>query len=122
MNRGMGLCLYQVLDLTASQDLLCMNLMCEKVGTPCICRLSLCLERLAAVETLSLANNSLTDIPSSLWHLTSLRELDLSRNCLQILHPDVQQLHNLRVIPSRLLSLERIRSSKELGVQIDCPG
>ena len=30
----------QELDLTSSQDLLCVNLLCDKVGDPCICRIS----------------------------------------------------------------------------------
>ena len=37
------------LELAAGleSELTCMNIMCERVGSPCACRLALCLERLA---------------------------------------------------------------------------
>ena len=33
------------LDLTASPQLRCSNLLCDKVGEPCICRISRCAKR-----------------------------------------------------------------------------
>ena len=50
-----------------------------------MCRLSRVLERLPAVEVLSLAGNGLPELPASLWNCRSLKKLDLSNNQLQIL-------------------------------------
>jgi len=85
-----------VLDLTQSSDLTCMNLMCEKVGEPCICRLSLALERTPNVQELSLAKNKLEQLPDSVWNLKELRSLDLSGNALRTLSPLIAQLTQLR--------------------------
>jgi Leucine-rich repeat (LRR) protein len=85
-----------VLDLTHSSDLTCMNLMCEKVGEPCICRLSLALERTPNVQELSLARNKLEQLPDSVWNLKELRSLDLSDNALRTLSPLIAQLTQLR--------------------------
>ncbi|KAK9838366.1 hypothetical protein WJX81_007508 [Elliptochloris bilobata] len=71
----------QALDLSCSQDLLCRNLVCEKVGEPCICRLASVLERHAGTLTwLSLSGNGLEALPDALTALRSLRYLDLSAN------------------------------------------
>ncbi|CAI5492466.1 unnamed protein product, partial [Closterium sp. Naga37s-1] len=70
------------LDLTASDDLQCTNLMCPKVTEPCICRLGVALSRLPRLTSLTLAHNGLEALPDSLSSLTTLRHLDLSHNRL----------------------------------------
>ena len=85
------------LNLQASPDLLCVNLMCEKVGAPCICRLSRVLEQLHYLEGLNLANNKLISLPESIGQLEQLRHLDLSNNNLQRLPASMQQLKQLQV-------------------------
>eukprot|EP00959_Pyramimonas_sp_CCMP1952_P146337 3063422-Pyramimonas_sp.AAC.1 len=86
----------KVLDLTQSSDLTCMNLMCEKVGDPCICRLSRVLERTPNVEVVSLAKNRLEQLPDALWTLKELRSLNLSDNSLRDLSTQIAQLAKLR--------------------------
>ena len=74
--------------LRASEDLKCMNLFCEKVGGPCICRLERALskETLAhTVKSMDLSHNHLTQLPPSLANLVQLRSLDLSTNNLTTL-------------------------------------
>ena len=88
----------KVLDLTQSSDLTCMNLMCEKVGDPCICRLSRVLERTPNVQELSLAKNRLEQLPDALWTLKELRVLNLSDNSLRDLSPQIAQLTKLRML------------------------
>lgn len=87
-----------VLNLQESPDLLCVNLMCEKVGDPCICRLSRVLEKLHHLEGLNLAGNSLVSLPESIGQLEQLQHLDLSNNNLQSLPKSMQQLRRLKVI------------------------
>ena len=84
------------LDLQQSPDLLCVNLMCEKVGDPCICRLSRVLEKLHHLESLNLANNQLISLPDSVGQLEKLQRLDLSQNRLQSLPATMQQLRYLK--------------------------
>ena len=82
--------------LRGSEDLMCVNLFCEKVGGPCICRLERALskEQLATtVEDLDLSNNNLTQLPPSLLKLTQLRTLNLSQN--QLITLDTQSLSAL---------------------------
>jgi Leucine-rich repeat (LRR) protein len=55
------------LVLSASPDLLCRNIMCEKVGGPCICRMALSLSRMAALRSLELADNNLVALPDTVW-------------------------------------------------------
>ena len=85
------------LDLQQSPDLLCVNLLCEKVGDPCICRLSRVLERLQHLQRLNLANNQLISLPESVGQLSQLRYLDLSHNKLTGLPDTMQHLRQLRV-------------------------
>jgi hypothetical protein len=55
------------LVLSASPDLLCRNIMCEKVGGPCICRMALSLSRMTALRNLELADNNLVALPDTVW-------------------------------------------------------
>ena len=91
------------LDLQESSDLLCVNLMCEKVGEPCICRLSGVLERLPQLKHLNLSQNQLTSIPESIGKLGQLRSLDLSNNKLTDLPSTLRQLSKLQVLCSKQL-------------------
>lgn len=75
-----------------------MNLMCEKVGDPCICRLSRVLSLTPDLERLDLAKNGLTTLPEEVFKLRNLRNLDLSYNRLTKLPSSVLQLSHLRVL------------------------
>ncbi|GAQ91194.1 hypothetical protein KFL_007410040 [Klebsormidium nitens] len=86
----------EVLDLNASPELLCHNLLCEKVGDPCICRISVVLEKLTKLRSLNLANNRLVSLPPSIWDLETLEELDLSGNLLEGVPEDIRKLSKLR--------------------------
>lgn len=87
----------EILDLQQSPDLLCVNLMCEKVGDPCICRLSEVLERLTQLKHLNLSQNQLTSIPESIGRLSQLVSLDLSNNKLTDLPSSLRGLTQLQV-------------------------
>ena len=90
----------QALDLSRSEDLLCRNLVCERVGEPCICRLAGALERHAAtLAWLSLAGNGLTQLPAALTALPALRYLDVSANELSALPAGFTDLRSLQVCP-----------------------
>jgi len=73
------------LVLTASSDLVCNNLWCEKVTLPCICRLEKVLQSVdvATLKRLDLSNNGLSALPPSIAKLTGLKELNLSGNKFQ---------------------------------------
>jgi len=107
------------LCLRRSPDLKCANLLCTKVGEPCICRLGVVLQKLVSVKALSLSENDLTEIPSSLWELHQLHFLDLSRNLLVDIPGDIGKLQNLqqldvsgnplqRPLPTQLLELPHL--------------
>ena len=61
------------LDLSGgSADLRCVNLLCERVGRSCVCRLSLALSRVAerqggSLAELSLARNGIEELPRAVW-------------------------------------------------------
>ncbi|CAI5461277.1 unnamed protein product [Closterium sp. Yama58-4] len=93
---------WQHLDLTASDDLRCTNLMCPKVTEPCICRLGVALSRLPCLTSLTLAHNGLEALPDSLSSLTALRHLDLSHNRLS--SPPLQLTSALPHLKSLVLS------------------
>lgn len=66
------------LILRASEDLVCRNLMCAKVGGACVCRLALCVSRLSDLRELDVADNDLGVLPDSLFELARLERLDIS--------------------------------------------
>jgi len=118
----------RVLDLQASADLQCRNLMCAKVGEACLCRLSLVLEKLAKVECVDLSRNGLDTLPEGLWKLTNLKELNVSHNKLPFLDEGIGQLrslvsvsvsHNaLSGLPGVLRDLEHLHSLDVRGNSI----
>ncbi len=73
----------QVLNLAASEDLLCKNIMCEHVGDPCICRLSAALDKLPNVEELDISDNKLTALPEAIGRMPKLLRLNVRGNQLQ---------------------------------------
>jgi len=77
--------------LSSSEDLKCVNMFCEKVGGPCICRIERVLSRddlKDTVEELDLSSNNLSRLPPSLYKLNSLKVLNLSNNQLESLETD----------------------------------
>ena len=79
------------IHLSASDDLKCVNLFCEKVGGPCICRIERILARndlVETVETLDLSLNQLTQLPPSLYKLNKMKKLNLRDNALESLKAD----------------------------------
>ena len=98
----------QALNLSASDDLLCKNLMCEHVGDPCICRLSAVLDKLPSLEHLDLSNNNLSALPEVLSRLPKLITLDLRGNHLQEVPLDFrQQLANVQVRITTIQSITK---------------
>ena len=74
------------LHLEHSDDLVCRNLMCDKVGGPCVCRLGRWMNQnrdvLASCQHLSLRGNNLSVLPDEVWNLPRLTHLDVSQNKL----------------------------------------
>ena len=79
------------IDLAAADDCVCVNLMCERVGDACVCRVAAGLEKVArrggsaSVRSLSLAGNRLPSLPPSIGELSALTDLDVSHNELTAL-------------------------------------
>jgi Leucine-rich repeat (LRR) protein len=72
--------------LRASQDLVCTNLMCEKVMGPCICKLERVLQGVNGVDhvrSIDISDNALSSLPPSLANFKNLVRLDLSENKLE---------------------------------------
>lgn len=84
--------------LDQSPDLRCINLMCSKVGEPCICRLHVVLDKLSNLEVLSLASNELTSLPTALWERSALQKLDLSNNQLTEIPAEILKLQQLQEV------------------------
>lgn len=84
------------LILSRSQDLVCKNIMCENVGEPCVCKLSLALERVPDLLHLDLSENQLTCVPESAFVLTQLVHLNISGNRITSLPRQLMKLSNLR--------------------------
>lgn len=118
----------RVLDLQASVDLQCRNLLCAKVGEACLCRLSLVLENLVKVECVDLSCNGLDALPEGLWKLTNLKELNVSHNKLPFLDDGIGQLRSLvsvsasqnalSALPRVLCDLEHLHSLDVRGNSI----
>lgn len=83
------------LSMPSHPDLRCMNLMCEKMGGACACRLALSLERMAALECVDISGNNFTVLPDSLATLPKLKRLNVSGNALQALPVDLTKVATL---------------------------
>lgn len=64
--------------LRRSEDLVCQNLMCAKLGEACLCRLAVHLSRLSGLRELDVAENDLGILPEPVFELTELETLDIS--------------------------------------------
>eukprot|EP00271_Cylindrocystis_brebissonii_P002082 TRINITY_DN12432_c0_g2_i1.p1 TRINITY_DN12432_c0_g2~~TRINITY_DN12432_c0_g2_i1.p1 ORF type:complete len:133 (+),score=19.93 TRINITY_DN12432_c0_g2_i1:45-443(+) len=83
--------LIEELHLSASNDLICHNIICEEVGNPCLCRLAALLSRLPNLRvldlsgnrTLNVEDNLLTELPPELRELPLLQRLDFVKTTLK---------------------------------------
>lgn len=64
--------------LRSSEDLVCRNLFCAKLGGACVCRLAVHLSRLGGLRELDVAENDLGVLPESVFNLSELQHLDIS--------------------------------------------
>mmetsp|Transcript_12185 Transcript_12185/g.22586 ORF Transcript_12185/g.22586 Transcript_12185/m.22586 type:complete len:172 (-) Transcript_12185:860-1375(-) len=124
--RGRGA--VRTLDLTRSEDLECRNLMCEKLGEACVCRLARFVQQhapgggldklekldlsgaklnvvpdavfecLPSLEELRLAENGLTEVPRLVGNLQKLKVLDISNNKLSCLPAELATIETLETI------------------------
>jgi hypothetical protein len=67
--------------LSSSKDLACVNLMCERIGQGCACRLALSLDRMPLVHTVDVRGNKLPVLPDSVWTRPQLVTLVASGAC-----------------------------------------
>lgn len=92
----------ETIILKSSQDLVCRNIFCEKVGLPCLCKLEHALSSphldLGHIKRLDLSSNKLSSLPPSLEKMVHLEELDLSDNSLNFLPPQVKRLKRLNLL------------------------
>eukprot|EP00750_Incisomonas_marina_P014848 INCI17901.2.p1 GENE.INCI17901.2~~INCI17901.2.p1 ORF type:complete len:189 (-),score=25.68 INCI17901.2:51-617(-) len=92
----------QSLHLEKSGDLICKNLMCGKVGSPCICRVGRWVyqnrEVLSGCKELSLRSNALHALPDEIFNLPQLTHLDLSDNDLSVVPEEISRLTALEVL------------------------
>jgi hypothetical protein len=80
MPRGVAL---QALLLARSDDLKCVDIMCQWVGDACACRLARALDRRGdALRVLDISGNRLRALPSAVWTMRALEVLDASDNAL----------------------------------------
>ena len=89
----------QVLTLSAAEDLICNNLMCEKLGDPCVCKLSVALNRMKILERLDLSNNRLVTVPEAICtsQLPHLSYLNLANNSLSSVPAELFKMPSLKV-------------------------
>ena len=85
------------LRLRASAELVCNNMMCDKVGETCLCKLSMVLERMTHLRHLDLRGNSLDRLPE-VWRLPRLETLDVRDNSLASLPAELASMNSLRVL------------------------
>ena len=84
------------LRLRASEELVCTNMMCDRVGSSCLCMLSMVLERLGGnLRHLDLRNNDLERLPE-VWRLPRLETLDVGENRLAALPDELATMPHLR--------------------------
>ena len=90
------------LNLSESEDLICKNLMCEKLDEVCICKLARWISingsALENLEALELENNGLTILPDSLFDLKKVKYLNLRHNSLTDFPEGIARLDNLKIL------------------------
>ena len=82
------------LRLRASEELQCTNMMCDRVGASCLCKLSMALERLRDLRHLDLRHNGLERLPE-VWRLPHLETLDVGENRLAALPDELAAMPHL---------------------------
>uniref|UniRef100_A0A7R9U6R4 Leucine-rich repeat-containing protein 51 n=1 Tax=Pinguiococcus pyrenoidosus TaxID=172671 RepID=A0A7R9U6R4_9STRA len=87
-----------VLRLSASEDLVCKNIMCAKLGEACVCRLVRVLQRAPDLKELYLDNNNLESLPELSDLIPRLEVLDLRGNRLKEVPATLEALDALRVV------------------------
>lgn len=97
----------RLLDLSASAELVCDNMMCAKVGELCLCKFSIALAKISHISELRLNSNGMDRWPE-VWRITGLQKLDVSNNRLESLPTELLQLsmlEELRISDNQLTSL-----------------
>jgi len=89
----------RVLDLSRSPDVICMNMMCDKLEGPCVCRVARFLEQNQwdALEEIRLVGNRLDQVPPSIF-MRGLKRLDLSDNSIKELPLDISRCESLETL------------------------
>lgn len=64
--------------LRKSEDLVCRNMMCAKLGEACVCRLAVHVSRLSGLRELDVSDNDLGVLPDGVFELPELERLDVS--------------------------------------------
>jgi hypothetical protein len=67
----------EVIRMNGSEDLICNNLMCERVGDACVCKIARFIEDIPNLRVVELADNNLHTVPDSLYRIEALTHLDL---------------------------------------------
>ena len=94
----------QRLELAAAPDLMCANIMCEKLGGPCMCRVSIALQKLPHLTHLDLSNNHLPQVPDAVspQYLPKLASLNVSGNAIAELPAHLADFKGLQARPAVL--------------------
>jgi Leucine-rich repeat (LRR) protein len=107
----------ETIVLKKSQDLVCRNMFCDKVGLPCLCKLEHALSSphldLSNIKRLDLSSNKLTSLPPSIEKMINLEELNLSNNSLCSLPQHLKKLERLELLDLSVNPLEsQLKSSR----------
>ena len=89
------------LRLSNTEDMVCNNIMCEKLGDPCVCKLARVLlsSRLPNVSVLDVSANRLPLVPDNMWDMgKAVTTLVLSDNKLTEISERVKDLQGLQVL------------------------
>ena len=110
------------LNLANSDDMTCLNVMCAKLGDPCLCRVSVVLSKLKNLQKLDISGNGLTELPTeALVDLRSLRIINIAGNPLQTFPEALGSIPNLEEVA--MDAALRQRYAKEwIRMQHDNPG
>jgi Leucine-rich repeat (LRR) protein len=89
----------QKLLLSEAPDLICGNLMCEKLGSPCLCRITVALQRFPLLTHLDISRNAIPAVPEAICkeYLPSLQHLNLSNNRISELPSALKSFQQLQV-------------------------